>query len=196
MMIYFLTSNHGQKSQQESGSGADETFSRVNLIATTPKGAALLVLCVVALSLLTFFIGFASERQDGISAGRLTASAAPRWAEPTDGPPPQHVEPSNWAKPGDKKPEPVIPREDAPAGGKGSDTAPPAAPGDPRPLDNPAPVGTPKPHLNPACPDKPAAAACEPETATIPAPADHPAPEPVVPKWAKPGDKKPDNAEP
>lgn len=159
MMIYFLTSNHGQKSQQESGGGADETFSRVNLIATTPKGVALLVLCVVALSLLTFFIGFASGRQDGIIAGRLTASAAPRWAEPTDGPPPKVAAPSGRgddtpppfapapptaraapvAEPGaHPPPEPVVPREAAPAGGKGSDTAPPAAPGDPRPVDDPA----------------------------------------------------------
>ncbi len=57
-MIYFLT--HTQKSQQDSGQEVSETFSRANLIATTPKGVALLILGVVALASITFLFGFTS----------------------------------------------------------------------------------------------------------------------------------------
>lgn len=59
-MIYFLT--HTQKSQQDSEQEVSETFSRANLIATTPKGVVWLIFGVVALALIAFTFGFANGK--------------------------------------------------------------------------------------------------------------------------------------
>ncbi len=60
-MIYFLT--HTQKSQQDSEQEVSETFSRANLIATTPKGVVWLILGVVALASITFILGVSNSNK-------------------------------------------------------------------------------------------------------------------------------------
>ena len=96
-MLYFLTSNNSAELQQKSGQEFNQTFSKINLIATTPKGFAVLILCGAALSLLTFFIGFASgwtiatETKNKLAA--VTVFDAPADSAGTDTEPPEPVVP-------------------------------------------------------------------------------------------------------
>lgn len=61
-MLYFLTSHNNPEFQQKDGQESSQTFSKINLIATTPKGFALLVLGGLTISLLTFMFGFVSGK--------------------------------------------------------------------------------------------------------------------------------------
>ncbi len=61
-MLYFLTSHNNPELKQKDGQESNQTFSRINLIATTPKGFAILVLGGLAISLLTFMLGFVSGK--------------------------------------------------------------------------------------------------------------------------------------
>lgn len=67
-MLYFLTSHNNPEFQQKDGQESNQTFSKINLIATTPKGFALLVLGGLAISLLTFMLGFISGKWVASSA--------------------------------------------------------------------------------------------------------------------------------
>lgn len=108
-MLYFLTSNNDPDSQQKDGQESNQIFSRINLIATTPKGFALLVLGVLATSLFTFVLGFASGKWAATSETKselagTSISNMPRQFPP---PPPDASIPSD--KPSDTEPPSTAP---------------------------------------------------------------------------------------
>lgn len=76
-MLYFLTSNNDPDSQQKDGQEFNQTFSRINLIATTPKGFSLLVLGGLAISLLTFMLGFVSGKWTVAPNPKIELAEAP-----------------------------------------------------------------------------------------------------------------------
>lgn len=76
-MLYFLTSNNDPDSQQQDGQESNQIFSRINLIATTPKGFALLVLSGLAISLLMFMLGFVSGKWTVAPTPKIELAEAP-----------------------------------------------------------------------------------------------------------------------
>lgn len=96
-MLYFLTSADNSTSKHDdlnNGQKSSQTFSRINLIATTPKGFALLtlgmVVGVLVIALLSFALGYdagkssASHNRDLATAPRIPVEIPPISTEPND----------------------------------------------------------------------------------------------------------------
>jgi hypothetical protein len=118
-MLYFLTSRNNPEFQQKDGPESNQTFSRINLIATTPKGFAILALGGLALALLTFALGFASGKWAAASETKSKLADAPISNMPRQFPP---------APPGSPTPPPTLPPTYTPPGNLPPPYPPPDTP--------------------------------------------------------------------